>query len=59
VATTDAQRARLAGEMHDAIERFVAMCAEDEPGLDPARFDYRIDIHREGSSATYPLIYKT
>ncbi len=45
--------------MHDAIERFVAMCAEDEPGLDGHRYDYRIDIHRVDGAGTYPLIYKT
>jgi hypothetical protein len=58
MAVTDSDRALLAGQMHDAIIRFVAMCAEDVPGLDASAFDYRIDItQRDGGK--YPLIYRT
>ena len=48
----------MAGQMHNAIARFVAICAEDVPGLDGATFNYRIDI-KQANGGTYPLIFRT
>jgi hypothetical protein len=58
MAITDSDRALLAGQMHNAIARFVAICAEDVPGLDGATFNYRIDI-KQANGGTYPLIFRT
>ncbi len=59
MTVTDSDRARLAGQMHNAIAEFVRMCAADEPGLDVAQFDYRTDIARRDGSGAYPLVFKT
>lgn len=56
-AITDADRAAAAGAMHRAIEAFVRFCAADDPGLDPNRFDYQIDLHRADGSVE-ELIYR-
>ncbi len=58
MTVTDADRARLAKQVHDSIAAFAAMCAEDEPDLNGARFDYQIDIHK-ADGGTYPLVHKT